>query len=459
MSMLRRFTARAPVFLLALFIFGPALHAQLSTRATITGTVTDSSGSVVPGAAVTITDDSTEVAIKTQSNSDGNYVAPGLSVAAYSVTFAKTGFKSYTVTGIELHPASTATVNGVLAIGATTQTVTVQATSTEVETSTPETSADIDADEVSTLPMNGRNYQGLAVMMPGVTNLQQGTAMTTGGRSTSSQLSINGMAVARSFYAVDGVWNENTGNMTQESVIPNPDSLEEVRVLQNNFSAQYSLLGSSVILMQTKSGASSFHGTVWEFFRNDDLNARPYYSTTIPPYKQNIFGFNVGGPVFIPNVYNTNRQKTFFFWDEAYVVLHVPNLVTSQLPSPNQIAGCFVSPVKDPLTGNLFPTVSTCNGTAGTFYQIPTGRINTSSSAYLQTLYPAPDYSPTGSTLNYINNKPQTTYQRDDQIKVDHYITQNYHLLAEYFQEYQNYAQNNVSSGTTPISPHTHLRS
>ena len=263
------------------------------------------------------------------------------------------------------------------------------------------------------------------------------------------------MAVARSFYAVDGVWNENTGNMTQESVIPNPDSLEEVRVLQNNFSAQYSLMGSSVILMQTKSGTSDLHGTVWEFLRNDDLNARPYYSTTIPPYKQNIFWFNVGGPLFIPKVYNTNRQKTFFFWDEAYVVLHVPNLVTSQLPSPNQIAGCFVSPVKDPLTGNLFPTVSTCNGTAGTFYQIPTGRINTSSSAYLQTLYPAPDYSPTGSTLNYINNKPQTTYQRDDQIKVDHYITQNYHLLAEYFQEYQNYAQNNVSSGTTPISSET----
>ncbi len=266
------------------------------------------------------------------------------------------------------------------------------------------------------------------------------------------------MATSRSFYAVDGIWNENTGNMTQQSVIPNPDSVEEVRVLQNNFSSQYSLLGSSVVLVQTKSGTANLHGTVWEFVRNDDLNAKNYFTTTpplIPPYKQNIFGFNVGGPVFIPNHYNTNRQKTFFFWDESYVVLHIPSQNLSQLPIANQMAGCFTSPIKDPVTGLLFPTVSTCNGTAGTFYQIPTARINTSSQAYLNTLYPAPNYSSTANTYNYVNLQPVTTYQRDDQIKLDHYFTPKYHLLGEYFQEYQKYAQNTVSNGTTPISSET----
>src|ERR1035441_11094253 len=91
-----------------------------------------------------------------------------------------------------------------------------------------------------------------------------------------------------------------------------------------------------------------------------------------------------GGPVFIPNHYNADRQKTFFFWDEAYVVLHVPSQNTSEIPTPNQIAGCFVSPIKDPVTGLLFPVVSTCNGQTGTFYQLPSARINTSSSAYLK---------------------------------------------------------------------------
>jgi len=456
MSMLRRFIAIAPLFFLALLISSPALHAQLSTRATITGTVADATGGIVPGATVTITDVSTKVAIQTQSNGDGVYIAPGLNVANYMVTFAKAGFKSYTVTGIELHPASTATVNGTLTVGATTQTVTVAAVSTEVETTTAEVSADIDSDEISTLPMNGRNYQGLAVMMPGVTNLQQGSAMTTGGRSTSSQLSINGLDVARSFYVLDGVWNENTGNMTQTSVVPNPDSLEEVRVLQNNFSAQYSLMGSSVILAQTKSGTRDLHGTAWEFLRNDDLNSKPYFSTTIPAYKQNIFGYNVGGPVFIPHVYNSDRQKTFFFWDEQFVVLHTPNQTTSTIPTALQASGCFASPIKDPTdpTGKtLFPAgTGNCPATS---YQIPTQRINTSSAAYVKTLYPAPNYSLAGSTNNYINNKAQITNQRDDEIKIDHNFTPKYHALGEYLDEYQSYAQNTESPGTTPISTET----
>ncbi len=448
MSLLRRFLPTLPFFLLAL----PATRAlcgQLSTRATITGTVTDPTGAVVPGALVTITDDSTKVSLTTQTNSSGGYIAPDLKVSTYSVTMSKAGFKSYTVTGIELHPTETSTVNGALAVGITSETVTVEANSTDIELSTPETSGYISADQVSTLPMNGRNYQSLAGLLPGVTNLQQGSAMTTGGRSTSSQLSVNGMAVARSFYAVDGVWNENTGNMTQESVIPNPDSLEEVRVLQNNFSAQYSLMGSSVILMQTKSGTSKFHGGAWEFVRNDDLNSKPYFATSIPPYKQNIFGFNVGGPVFIPHLYNANRQKTFFFWDEQYVILHVPNQVLSVLPTPNQISGLFVSPIKDPVTGINFPTNS-----AG-LYQIPAARINASSTAYLKTLYPAPNYSVAGNANNYINNVPQKTYQRDDEIKLDHNFSSKFHLLAEYLEEYQDFAQNTESPGTTPISSET----
>lgn len=454
MSKLRRFIATGSLWLAVLLVTSSSLHGQLSTRATITGTVTDTTGAVVPDATVTITDDATKVETTTQTNHDGVYVVPDLNVASYSVTIAKAGFKSYQVTGIVLHPTITTTVNGKLAVGTATQSVTVQAVSSEVETTTPEVSADIDSEEVSTLPMNGRNYQGLAVMMPGVTNLQQGTAMTTGGRSTSSQLSINGMAVSRSFYALDGVWNENTGNMSQESVIPNPDSLEEVRVLQNNFSAQYSLMGSSVILMQTKSGTADFHGTAWEFFRNDDLNSKPYFSTTIPPYKQNIFGYNLGGPVFIPHHYNSNRQKTFFFWDEQFVVLHVPNQVISIIPTANQVAGCFASPIKDPTTGANFALAT--SGTCAGLYQIPSPRINASSEAFLKTLYPAPDYgTEAANTNNYINNQPQTTSQRDDEIKIDENITPKYHLLGEYLDEYQKYAQNTESPGTTPVSSET----
>jgi hypothetical protein len=446
--------AGALAFLVMLLAGATSLHAQLSTQATITGTVTDPSGAVVSGATVTLTDDATKVATVTRTNSDGDYIVPDLGVATYTVAITKKGFKTYTVSGVELHPTETVTVNATLAVGAETQNVTVNAVSSEVETTTPEVSADVSSEEVSTLPMNGRNYQALAVMMPGVTASSQGTSLGTGGRSTSSVLSINGLDVSRSFYVLDGVWNENTGNMTANSVVPNPDSLEEVRVLQNNFSAQYSLLGSSVIIAQTKSGTANWHGTAWEFLRNNDLNSKNYFSTTIPAYHQNIFGYNASGPVYIPHHYNADKKKTFFFWDEQWVILHVPNQVTSTLPTALQAAGCFYSPIKDPVTGNLFPTLTGGSCPAG-YYQIPSSRINTSSAAYVATLFPAPNYALPGSTTNYINNKPQITDQRDDEIKIDHNFTPKYHAMGEYLDEYQSYAQNTESPGTTPISTET----
>jgi hypothetical protein len=434
-----------------------SLHAQLSTTAAVTGTVTDSTGAVVSGATVKLTDDATKVSTDTKTNGSGVYIVPDLVVDTYTVTITKAGFKTYTVAGVELHPTETATVNGSLTVGAETQNVTVAAVSSDVETTTPEVSADVSSEEISTLPMNGRNYQALAVMMPGVTSSSQGSSLGTGGRSTSSVLSINGLDVSRSFYVLDGVWNENTGNMTATSIVPNPDSLEEVRVLQNNFSAQYSLLGSSVIVAQTKSGTANWHGAGWEFWRNTDLNSKPYFSPTPAPYHQNIFGYNVGGPVYIPHHYNADKKKTFFFWDEQWVILHVPNQVTSTIPTALQDAGCFISPIKDPATaGNpLFPKSTGAGSCPAGYYQIPSGRINTSSAAYLAALYPTPEYTLAGSTTNYINNKAQITDQRDDEIKIDHNFNSKYHAMGEYLDEYQSFAQNTESPGTTPISTET----
>jgi hypothetical protein len=172
--------AGALAFLVILLAGATSLHAQLSTQATITGTVTDSTGAVVSGATVTLTDDATKVSTVTKTNSDGVYIVRDLSVATYTVAITRKGFKTYTVSGVELHPTETVNVNATLAVGAETQNVTVNAVSTEVETSTPEVSADISSEEVSTLPMNGRNYQALAVMMPGVTASSQGSSLGTG---------------------------------------------------------------------------------------------------------------------------------------------------------------------------------------------------------------------------------------------------------------------------------------
>ena len=410
--------------------------AQLSTTATIAGNVTDSSGALVPDATVTATDEATKIATVRKTGADGSYVIPSLAVDPYTISISKDGFNTYTVSGIILHPATTANISGILQPGSVTDKITVTAAAVQVETTTSEISTEVNSAQVSTLPMNGRNYQALATVMPGVQNTSAGNALTTGGRSTNNALSVNGLSQSRTFYALDGIWNENTGNMNQTTVIPNPDSIEEVRVLQNNYSAKYSLMGSSVVLLQTKSGSRALHGTLWEFLRNDIFNSKPYFATTVLPYKQNIFGYNLSGPIFVPKVYNVDRQKTFFFWSQQFVRLHQATGQTGTTPLPNQLNGIFNSPIKDPSTGKLFP-----QNAQGQWF-IPTAQLNSAAVAFAKALYPAPNRS--GST-NFYNTKPQITDQRDDEIKVDHHFNSKYSLLAEYLDEEQTFVQSSLS--------------
>ncbi len=416
--------------------FWESAWAQLSTTATISGTVTDSSGAVLPGATVTVEDEGTHIKTVVRSNQDGSFIAPGLPVDSYSVGISKQGFQSYSVTGILLHPATTSTINGTLSPGSVSTGITVTAAAALVETSTSEVANEVDSAEIESIPLNGRNYQGLATVMPGVQNTSEGNALGTGGRSTGNALSVNGLATDKSFYALDGVWNENTGNMGQTTVIPNPDSLQEVRVLQNNYSAKYSLMGSSVVLLQTKSGTSQFHGTAWEFLRNDIFNSKPYFATKILPYKQNIFGYNLGGPLYIPHLYNTRKQKTFFFFSEQFVILHQATGQTGITPTQDQRNGVFNSPIKDPTTGLLFP-----RNTAGQ-YVIPANRINPNSTAFTSALYPLPNFA---GVNNYVNTKPQITDQRDDEIKIDHHFSSKLSFLGEYLDESQTFTQSSLA--------------
>src|ERR1035437_1851656 len=432
--------SRQTVLILTLLLLIPAvstpLVAQLSTTATIAGEVTDSTGAVVPDATVTAIDEATRITTVRKTGPDGSYVIPSLTVDTYTVSISKPGFDTYTVTGIILHPATTADIDGSLKPGSVTDKVTVTAAAVQVETSTSEIATEVDAAQISTLPLNGRNYQALATVMPGVQNTSAGNALTTGGRSTNNALSVNGLAQSRTFYALDGIWNENTGNMNQTTVIPNPDSIEEVRVLQNNYSAKYSLMGSSVVLLQTKSGSRRLHGTAWEFLRNDLFNSKPYFSTSVLPYKQNIFGYNVSGPVFVPHVYNTDREKTFFFFSQQFVRLHQATGQTGTTTPANQVAGIFSSPIKDPSTGLLFPQ------NASGQYFIPAVRQNSNSVAFAKALYPLPNLP--GAT-NYSNTKPQITNQRDDEIKIDHHINSRFSVLGEYLDEEQTFTPSSLA--------------
>lgn len=413
---------------LALVSWASPCHAQLTTTATITGTVTDSSSAIVPGASVKMLNQNTGVITATQSNADGSFVAPGLPVGIYTVTITKQGFKTYSETGIQLHPGTVTTVSPVLQVGSVATQVSVSATAAQVQTTTGEISNEVSGVQVSTLPLNGRNYQSLAVLMPGVSNLSPGKALGTGGFSTGSVLSINGMGQSGTMFYVDGIWDMNTGDMSQTTIQPNPDTIEEVRVLQNNYSVQYNLNGMNVVLLQTKSGTSSFHGTGFEYFRNDALDARNFFAPNVSPLKQNIFGYTLGGPIYIPGHYNPDKQKTFFFWSQQWVRQDIGSTELGSTPTADMRNGIFNDMIIDPTTGQPFPT----NGNGQ--YVIPQNRLNPSSLALLNALTNLPN-NPSGGFLNYLNANPVINDQRDDEIKVDHNFTNRLKLMAEYLDE------------------------
>ena len=409
-------------------ILSPRAFAQ-TMAGTINGSVHDESGAIVPDAEVTATNLGTAVKNVARSNEAGDFTLAGLNVGSYSVTVSKMGFKSFQVPSSFLGAAQTLTVNAVLGVGTVTSDVTVTGEAVQIQTSSSETSSVVDEEQVAELPLNGRNYQGLASLMPGVVNINAGSELGTGGRQTRNSMATNGMGTAGTLYLLDGVWDENTGNMAQTTIQPNPDQIEEVRVYQNNFSPKDSLLGASVVMITSKSGTRQFHGVVFEYLRNDALDARNYFSPTVPALKQNIFGGTLGGPIFIPGKYNTDRQKTFFFLSQQGVFRHSASVQLGATPTSDMRQGIFNSAITDPLTGQPFPQ---SNGN----WVIPSNRISQQSVTLLNALADLPNDTANGFN-NYLNLNPTTLSESDSEIKIDHNFNSRLRFTGEYFDTHQ----------------------
>ncbi|MEO8129776.1 MAG: carboxypeptidase-like regulatory domain-containing protein, partial [Bryobacteraceae bacterium] len=418
-----------------------------SASSTINGLVVDNTGGVIPDAKVTITNQGTGGKVETLTNNQGSFSMTGLASGTYEVTAGKDGFTRYTEKDIFVGPTVVRSVNATLSVGSVASTVVVEASAAQVQTTTSTVSNYVAQQQIQELPLNGRNYQSLSALMPGVLNLQVGNAgaQGTGGFGTSNLMSINGMGQSGTLYELDGVWNMNTGNMTQTTITPNPDSIQEVRTLQNNISPKYTLMGASIVLVQTRSGSSDFHGALWEYLRNDAFDARNFFSPRVLPLKQNIFGGTIGGPVFIPGLYGRDKSKTFFFFSESAVNKHISSTVFGATPTQDMRNGIFNTKIVDPVTSQPFP-----QNAAGQ-YVIPANRLNQNSLVYLNTMALLPNYN-SGSFNNYLNANPEILKQNDIQIKVDHNIGEKFHLMGEYFDLRQD---DNLPNQTFLPSPFT----
>jgi hypothetical protein len=401
----------------------------------ITGTVRDSSGAVIPGAQVTVTAPATGAIHKTTTNNAGDYLVAGLSPGQYDLAVAAQGFKKYEEAGITLVVAQKARADATLQVGAATTEVTVEGTNVaQVQTQTSELSGTVTGKEISQLELNGRNFTQLITLVPGVSN-QTGQDEGVVGVNGNVSYSVNGGRVEYNNWEIDGGDNMDNGSNDTLNIYPSVDAISEVEVLTSNYGAQYGRNGSGTVETEIKSGTQQFHGDAYEFVRNDIFNARNFFDSSPgsptpvnrSPYKKNDFGYTFGGPFYIPGHYNTDKTKTFFFWSEEWRRERDPNTFGPiQVPSAQERAGNFsdVCPGPDcpmnPTTGQAFSG----NAVSATPQAL----------AMMSALFPAPNGG-SGAQSTYQDSFSTPTTWREELVRVDQKITPKMQMFVHYIHD------------------------
>jgi Carboxypeptidase regulatory-like domain len=407
------------LFRIALLVVTFSAAAWGQDTGSITGTVKDSTGATVAGASVLVSSPDHGINRNTVTNSAGEYNESALPGGTYDVAVTATGFKKFQAKGVVLDVAQKARVDVTMQVGAISTEIVVEGTSVaQVETQSSELAGTVTGKEISQLELNGRNFTQLATLTPGVSN-QTGQDEGTVGVYGSVSFSMNGGRVEYNNWELDGGDNMDNGSNGTLNVYPSIDAIAEFKVLTSNYGAQYGRNGSGTVEVETKSGTNRFHGDVYEFVRNDDFNARNYFNTTVPEYKKNDYGYTIGGPAYIPHVFNRNKDKTFFFWSEEWHKDLVPGQsFHAVVPSMAERSGNF----SDICPGPDCPTVG------ANISGLPAFAANQAVAQALLTMIPAPNGSNAstcvpGSTTNpcFFTAAPaQATNWREELVRVDH---------------------------------------
>ena len=324
--------------------------AAWAQNGSITGTVKDPSGAAVSGATVLITSPERGINRKTTTNSTGEYNESALAPGSYDIIVTATGFKKYQVKNAKLDVGEKARVDIPLEVGSISTEVIVQGENVaQVETQSSELAGTITGKELTQLELNGRNFTTLVTLVPGVSN-QTGMDEPSVGINGSVAFSMNGGRTEYNNWELDGGDNMDNGSNGTLNVYPSLDAISEFKVLTSNYGAQYGRNGSGTVEVETKGRQPKrLHGdAAYEFVRNDAFNAQNYFNSVaaggtgvVPEYKKNDFGYTLGGPVYIPKVYNQKKEKTFFFWSEEWRKERVPASFNAPVPYSAERTGDF----------------------------------------------------------------------------------------------------------------------
>ena len=385
----------------------------------ITGVVTDDSGAVLPGATVTATNQATNQARTATSGEDGFYTLPLLPPGLYNVAGTLTGFAPLTREGVRVTVAESARVDLSLKVGQVEETVVVQADAPLVETTNATLGIVIDEKKVVDLPLNGRNFTQLGTLIPGVVapppslGGQAGDATPGGFGAVTAGFNVNGMRNQSNNFLIDGATNNDTFN-TGFVLRPPPDAIQEFKILTHSYNAEYGRNAGSVVTLVTKSGSNEWHGSVWEFNRDDALQARNFFAPANQPkpeLKQNQFGAALGAPVV------KDRLFAFGYYEGFRNQRGITQTVA--VPTAAQRRGDFSggAAIRDPLTGQPFA------GNA-----IPQGRLDPIAVRLLNDFVPAANVGANRYTVS-----PTAQDDRDQAgLRLDYRLTDNHSLLGRY---------------------------
>jgi hypothetical protein len=348
----------------------------------------DPSGAIIPGANITARNIATGVERKSVSGATGDYSIPGLPIGQYTVTADAAGFKTSMVTGLTLQVSQEARVNITLSLGTAADSIEVQATSPLLVTDSSSVGQVIENVSIANMPLNGRAFWQLAQLTPGAVYTPGGSDIASGGqgiRASRIGLRISGSSRLGAGWLLDG-FDITEYELGSTSITPSTDALEEFKVMAGSMSAEYG--PPSVINAALKSGSNQFHGAAYEYIRNQDIQARNFFSPTVPPLKRNQFGATIGGPI--------KHDKIFFFGDYEGGRTRQGTTFNSNVPTLQELAGDFTGarPIFDPLTTAVNPAnPSQYIRTQFPNNVIPTSRLSPQA-LYFKSWFPTPNNGP-----------------------------------------------------------------
>ncbi|MEI9812552.1 MAG: carboxypeptidase regulatory-like domain-containing protein [Acidobacteriota bacterium] len=403
--------------MLTSLLFSASLFAQQANDAIVVGTVVDGAGASVQGALVTVLQASTQSAVQVRTDSRGQFRTPLLRIGDYSVLIEADGFKRYNERNITLNIGDVRRIDATLQIGQVSESVTVEDRAPLLQTSDSTVGTVITNKQIQELPLNGRDYLQLAALSSGTFPSGQG-------------VSIGGQAGTQVAFLLDGQDNNSqqisTGHSGQKEIVkPSVDAVQEFKVVTNSYSAEYGRSSSGVVSVALKSGSNDIHGSLFEFFRNEALDAKNLFATTKSPYRQNQYGATIGGPIL--------RNKLFYFGDFQIGRLRQSSTTTSTLPTVAQKGGLFTSSIKDPTTGQPF---------VGNL--IPVTRFDPIATK-IAAFFPNPQT--TAATRNYVYASPRISDPYSYDFRTDYVINDKQNL---YFRYSKQQSDNGVTAGLPP---------